>query len=44
MSEQNTKNDKNLEGNLRTKKLKNNTVERDVPAEAPCGLEKNGLV
>ena len=44
MSEQNTKNDKNLEGNLRTKELKKNTVERDVPAEAPCGLEENGLI
>ena len=42
--EQNTEKNRNREGNLRTKELKKNTVERDVPAEGPYGLEENGLV
>ena len=37
MFEQNTKNNRNLERNLRTKELKKNTVERDVSAEGPYG-------
>ena len=43
MLEQNAKKNKKLERNLCTKELKKNTVERVFPAEAPYGLEENGL-
>ena len=43
MIEQNAKNNEKLERNMCTKELKKNMVERDVPAEGPCGLKENGL-